>query len=443
VSERRRGSHPTRLVVAGFLVAILVGTALLSLPMAHDDGVGAGVVDALFASTSSVTVTGLASIDVSEWSAFGEVVLLALVQVGGFGIMTIGAILVVFASQRIGLRQRMTTQTEIGAVTPGDIRRLVRTIAIATLTIEATIAAVLTLRFWAAYDDSFGRAAWAGVFHAVTSFNNAGIGLRSDNLVAFAGDPLVLVVLGISIILGGLGFPVILEVLRQRRASKWTLHTKIVLAMTGTLLVVGPLTITWFEWTNPATLGPMGVVDKLVNGWFQGVSPRTAGFNSISIGDMRADSLLITISLMFIGSGPASTGGGIKVTTFAVIGLAVWSEMRGDEDATVFRRRLPAVTVRQALSVIVLSIGAIFVATQALLLLDPVDLMSAVFETTSAFGTVGLSTGITPTLSSASLIVLSIVMLAGRVGPTTFAAAVVVREHRRLYRYPEERPIIG
>lgn len=430
-------------MVTGFAIAIVIGTALLALPTARDDGVGAGLVDAIFTATSAVTVTGLASVDVAEWSAFGETILLLLVQIGGFGIMTVGAVLVVVASQRIGLRQRMTAQTEIGAVTPGEIRALVVTIAIATATIEAVVAVTLALRFWLAHGDSLGRAVWSGVFHSVTSFNNAGIALRSDNLVSYADDPVVLIVMGLSVVLGGLGFPVILEVVRHRRAPRWTLHTKLVLATTGLLLVVGPVAITMLEWTNPATLGPMGTADKLVNGWFQGVSPRTAGFNSVSTGDLRPDSLLVIISLMFIGAGPASTGGGIKVTTFAVVGWAVWSEMRGDDETTIFRRRIPPVTVRHSLAVIVLSIGTIFVATQALLLGDPVDLMAAVFETTSAFGTVGLSTGITPGLSSVSLVVLSLVMLAGRVGPTTFAAAFVVRERRRAHRYPEERPIVG
>lgn len=438
-----RGSHPTQLVVTGFVVLITVGTVLLSLPVAHADGDGPGFWRQLFTATSAATVTGLTAASSSEWSTFGEVVLLVLVQLGGFGIMTIGAVLVIVTSQRLGLRQRQLTQTEIGALTPGEIGQLVRTIALVTAVIEGTVAVVLALRFWAAGTESLGGSIWSGVFHAVMAFNNAGMSLYDDNLVGFVGDPVVCIAIGLAIIVGGLGFPVLLELSRERRAARWSLHTKITLAASALLFTAGPALVTAFEWTNRATLGRMAVAEKLLAGWFQGVSPRTAGFNSVDIGALRPSTLLVVAVLMFIGAGAASTGGGIKVTTFAVVGIAVWSEVRHSSQATIFRRRIPDAAIRQSLAVIALAIGTVVSAALALLVLADVDTFEAVFETFSAFGTVGLTMGITTTLDSPALLVLALVMLAGRVGPTTFATAVVTRESTRLYRYPEERPIIG
>ena len=443
VVTARKGQHPTRLVVSGFVALIAVGTVLLSLPVAHADGRSPGLWHQLFTATSAATVTGLTSVAASEWSTFGTVVLLVLVQLGGFGIMTVGAVLVIVTSQRLGLRQRQLTQTEIGALTPGEIGHLLRTIAIVTIVIEGITAVVLALRFWQRGTESFGRSLWSGVFHSVMAFNNAGMSLYDDNFISFVGDPVVCLAVGLAVIIGGLGFPVLLELKRERRAARWSLHTKITLAASALLVTVGPVLVTAFEWTNRETLGRLEVGEKLVAGWFQGVSPRTAGFNSVDVGALRPSTLLVVVVLMFIGAGAASTGGGIKVTTFAVVGVAVWSEVRHGTSPTIFRRRIPDAAIRQALAVIALAIGSVVSATLGLLVLSEVEVFDAIFETFSAFGTVGLSLGVTTTLDSPALVVLALVMLAGRVGPTTFATAVVTRDSTRLYRYPEERPIIG
>lgn len=446
VQRSLAGIHnPAQIVVAAFALLILVGTALLRLPIAVDDGVAhPGVVHALFWSTSATTVTGLGSTDVAVFSLFGELVLLALMQLGGFGIMTIGSVLALVASRRLGLRQRRLAQTEIGAVDMGELRSLLGGITKITLAVEAVIALVLFVRF-ATRDDvgGVGRAAYSAVFHSIAAFNNAGISLYSDSLSGFVHDPFVALPISAAIVLGGLGFPVLIELRRRLRPHQWTLHTKITLLASGVLFTVGPLVVLAFEWGNAATLGDMNIWQKLHAAWFQGVTPRTAGFNTIPIGELREPTLTIMSGLMFIGAGSASTGGGIKVTTFAVLGYAIWSEVRGDDDVNVFGRRLPPHVLRQALTVALLSVGVVFVSAIALTSLSGFSFTATLFEATSAFGTVGLSTGITPHLSTAGHVILVLVMLAGRVGPVTFVAALALRESRRAYRFAQERPIIG
>lgn len=446
VNRALDGVHnPAQLVVGAFVVLILLGTGLLSLPIAIDDGVAhPGTVHALFWSTSAATVTGMASTDVAIFSLFGELVLLGLIQLGGFGIMTVGSVLALVASRRLGLRQRMLAQAEIGAVDMGELRTLLTAIARITIIVEATTALALFVRF-ASRDGSegIGRSAYSAVFHAVAAFNNAGISLYSSSLVAYVHDPLIALPITFAIIIGGLGFPVIIELWRRVRPRQWSLHTKLTLVTTGLLLVFAPAMVLAFEWRNPGTLGDMNVWQKVHAAWFQGVTPRTAGFNTVSIGDLREPTLVIMSGLMFIGSGPASTGGGIKVTTFAVLGFAIWSELRGDDDVNVFRRRLAPHVLRQALTVALLAVGLVFAAAIALTSLSRFGFTETLFEAASAFGTVGLSTGITPQLGSVEHVLLVLLMLAGRVGPVTFVAALALRESRRAYRFAQERPIIG
>jgi potassium uptake TrkH family protein len=443
--------NPAQLVVGAFTTFILFGTLLLWLPVSADGPGNVGLEDALFTSTSAVTVTGLASTDIARFSLFGEVVIMILIQVGGFGIMTIGSVLAIVASHRVGLRQRMLAQAEIGAVDMGDLRRLILAIAKITLAVETTLALILFLRFWAeGYEDGPVASAYSGVFHSISSFNNAGFSLYSDGLVGFVTDPVVVLSVSAGFIIGGFGFPILVEFWRhsaQRlsgvRRAHWTLHTKITLLATAALLVFGPLVVMTFEWTNPATLGPLDTFDKILAGWFQGVTPRTAGFNTIDIGGLNEPTLLVITTLMFIGAGPASTAGGIKVTTFAVLGFVLWSEVRGNTDMNVFRRRLPSNLIRQALTIALLAIGLVVGATLVLMSVEDLALTPALFEITSAFGTVGLSTGITGSVGASGHLLLVLVMLAGRVGPVTFVTALALRERVPTYRYPEERPIIG
>ena len=447
---RRIGSfltlrHPAQYVVVGFLAVSLLGALLLRLPIAAEHGVSTTFLTAWFTATSAVCVTGLVVVDTgTHWSTFGELVILALMQVGGFGIMSLTSVIVVALSRRLSLRHRLVALAETGSTDLGDVRRVLFGVAKLTLAVEAVVALVLGLQFWLNHSDSPARAAYLGLFHAVSSFNNAGFGLRADNFVGYANDPLLLVTLCVPVIIGGIGYPVLVQVARQpRRPRAWNLHAKITLVTTALLLVTGWALFAWFEWTNTATFGAMSITDSIANAFFQSVMPRTAGFNAIDIAALREPSRLLTEILMFIGGGSASTAGGIKVTTFALLGWVIWAEVRGEPDVTVFERRIPTATQRQALTVALLAVGVVVASTMILLAITPIPRSDALFEVISALGTVGLSAGATPVLSSGGRLLVIGLMILGRVGPPTLFAALVLRERERPFHYPEERPIIG
>ncbi len=445
--------NPAQLVVLAFTTLIMSGAFLLWLPISASGSSHISADNAIFMATSAATVTGLSSLDIANFTIFGQLVILLLIQVGGFGIMTIGSVLAIVASHRLGLRQRMLAQAEIGAVDIGDLKRLIGAIARITLVVELATGLILFLRFWLGGYDSAGRSAYTGFYTAIAAFNNSGLTPYSDNLARFVGDPVVVFTVSFGFIIGGLGFPIIVESFRRARHRRrhgaksrvlpWALHTKITVIATLVLLVVGPVSVLAFEWTNPGTLGALDFGEKLLAGWFQGTTPRTAGFNTVDIGAMRESTLLIITVLMFIGAGSASTGGGIKVTTFAILGWVMWSEVQGRRDVNIFGRRIPSALIRQAITVALLSVGVVVGATLVLMTIDDFPLMSSLVEVTSGFGTVGLSTGITSAMSTLGKLLVVIVMLTGRVGPVTFVTALALRERPETYRYPEERPIIG
>ena len=302
-----RRTSPARLVVAGFAAAVALGTGLLLLPVSRaGSGTGsAGLLEALFTATSAVCVTGLVVVDTATfWSGAGQAVVVALIQVGGFGIMALATLLGLLVSQRLGVRDRLNAMAETRSLGLSDLRGVLVRIARTSLLFESVAAGLLAVRLMTAYDEPPGRALWLGAFHAVSAFNNAGFALYSDNLIGFATDPVVSGVLCVLVVAGGLGFPVLFELRRRwRRPGRWTLHTKIVLVMTGVLLVGGSAGFLALEWGNPGTLGPMGVPGKVVAGVFQGVQPRTAGFNSVDTGALHPETLLLTDVLMFIGGG--------------------------------------------------------------------------------------------------------------------------------------------
>lgn len=436
-------SNPAQMVVLAFLLAVALGTAGLMGPWAFDESGSASLLDRVFLATSAVTVTGLSTVDFTTLSLSGELVVLVLIQIGGFGIMTVGSLLALLAVRRLGLRQRILAQAEIGAVSQLEMRSLIRTIALVTAAVEVTLALIIAARLWVAYDVDLGPALYQGLFHAVSAFNNAGLSLYGDNLIGFLGDPVMVIGLSVAFILGGLGFPVIMQVAREHRPRRWNLHTRITLLGTAALLIVGPIMVAVFEWGNPATLGPVGWGEKVLGAWFQGVTPRTAGFNVVDMGAMEEETLLGTSILMFIGGGPASTAGGIKVTTFALLAFVLWSEVRGDTDVNVLHRQLPAAAIRQAVTVVILAIGSVVAVTMVLLASSDLSLTPALFESVSAFATVGLSTGVTTELSAVSKVALTFLMLAGRVGPTTLVVALAYRQRHQLFHYPQDRPIIG
>ncbi|WP_456107164.1 TrkH family potassium uptake protein [Prauserella endophytica] len=455
VSGRRRvrrflstWRHPARIVVLAFAGVVALGTVLLMLPAAAENGTRTDFVTALFTATSATCVTGLAVVDTpTYWSAFGELVILGLIQAGGLGIMTIASLLGLLVSRRFGLRMQLTAQAETKALDLGDVRRVVRGVVLVSLTFELVTSLVLAARFAIGYDYGPGRALYHGVFHAVSAFNNAGFALYTDSLTRFATDAWICVPISIAVLAGGLGFPVWLEIWRHRRRERgrrrWSLHTKITVLTSGLLLLVGFVVITIAEWNNPETLGRFGPGGKLIAGFFHGVMPRTAGFNSVDVGQLESGTLLVNSILMFIGGGSAGTAGGIKVTTFALLAFVIYAEIRGEPSVHVMGRRLAASTQRQALAVALLSVGAVVAGTLVLLTLTQYRLEVVLFEVISAFATVGMSTGITADVGSAGHLVLVLLMFLGRVGPITLASALALRERSRRYELPEERPIVG
>jgi trk system potassium uptake protein len=437
--------HPTRIVVVAFAGAIGVGSALLLLPVAAESGQSTSLLTAVFTATSAVCVTGLAVVDTSgHWSLFGELVILALMQVGGFGIMTLASLLALLVSNRLGLRMSLSAQTETRALGIGEVRRLIRGVITFTLAFELVVAVVLAARLALGYGDPVLRAAYYGTFHAVAAFTNGSFSLYPDSLTRFVTDPWICLPVAISVIVGGIGFPVLFELRRRWRTPRaWTLHTKLTLLVSAVLLIGGAAVITAIEWANPATMGPLGVPAKLLAGFFHGTVPRTAGFNTLDVGRMQPETLLITDVLMFIGGGSASTAGGIKVTTFALLAFVILAEIRAQPSVHVMGRRLAPEIQRQALTVALLSVGAVMVATIAMLMITPFRLDAVLFEVISAFGTVGLSTGITAQLPWAGQALLILMMFIGRVGPITLASGLALRERTRRYELPEERPIVG
>ncbi|GAA3347050.1 potassium transporter TrkG [Amorphoplanes nipponensis] len=440
-----RFRHPAQVIASSFALAVATGTLMLSLPAATASGERADTVDALFTATSAVCVTGLVTVDTgSYWSGFGQAVILLLIQVGGLGIMTLATLLTVLLSRRLGLRARFLAQAETKSLDLTDVRGVVRRIVLFSLGCEAVVAAALTARFLVGYRESAGSAVYHGVFHAVSAFNNAGFSIHADSLTRYVDDPWVNLPVAAAVIVGGLGFPVVFELARHwRRPTRWSVMTRLTVALTVALLVAGTLALTAAEWSNDRTLGPLDAPGKLLAGFFASVMARTAGFNSVDIGALRPESLLATDILMFIGGGSAGTAGGIKVTTFGVLGFALWSEMRGETHVNVGHRRIPPSNQRQALAIALLGIGAVMTATLTLLAMTTHTLDQVLFEATSAFATVGLSTGITADLPQRAELLLIVLMFAGRIGPLTLASALALRERNRRFELPEERTIVG
>lgn len=428
-----------------FAVAIAVGTLLLMSPPATVAEGPSPFTTALFTATSAVTMTGLAVVDVGGYyTAFGEGIILGLIQLGGFGFMTSASLLFLLLARRFGLFGRLATQTERGSVDLGDLRRVLLGVGALTLVVELASAVVLTGRFIALGEYSLGGAIWRGVFHAVAAFNNAGFTLFTDGLVGFSGDPWIIVTVTLAVVAGGLGFPVWIDLRRSaRHPRRLTLNTKLTLTVTGLLFLLGCGLITAIEWGNPATLGDSGVATRLLDGTLAGVMPRSGGLHVFDYAHARPETLLLTDMLMFVGGASGSTAGGLKVTTFALLLIVVLAEARGRTDVTAFRRRIPPPALRQALSIAVISVNAVVIGTLALMATSDFGLTESLFEAISAFATVGLSTGITPQLGEPGRVVLAVLMFVGRVGPLTLGVALVLRERRILYREPEERPLVG
>lgn len=434
-----------RLIALGFLAAILAGTPLLKLAAVEGR---VSWLDALFESTSAITVTGLQAVTpAADFTPLGQAVLVTLVQLGGLGIMTAATVGALLVGRRLGFRELLIVREELTSPdTPRNVFRLLGQVALITFLVELTGALILAVHFLL---KGFGpaKAVGYGIFHSVMAFCNSGFDIFERGVAAYAGDPVVNLTFVYLIVAGGLGFPVLVNLYYYPRIRRLTLQSKLVLIVSGALLVIGILSVAVLEWTNPRTLGAEPFGTKLLMSVFQGTSPRTAGFASVTYSDMREPTLAVQIALMFIGVAPVSTGGGIKVTTVALIFLIFLSQVRGQEEVTAFGRRIPRSLVAKSLSVLSLSALLLGGATLALMISDRLDLMTALFEVTSAFGTVGLSLGPSPGLASElspfGKLLLMFVMFAGRVGPITVILSLSERSHPHRYSYPEEDIAIG
>lgn len=438
-------AHPVRLLPLTFLALVALGTLLLLLPPARSAQGRASLVDALFTSTSAVTVTGLATVDTSTyWTPFGQAIILALVQIGGLGIVALATVLGLFIGGRLGLRTRLVAQADMHVVNIGEVRPLFRRVAVMMFGFQAAVALVLTVRYRREYFDDLPTALWHGVFDAVMSFNNAGFSLNSDSLIGYAGDGLVIVPICFAVFVGAMGFPVLAELFKEwRTPDRWTIHTRLTVWGSIGLLLVGVLAFLALEWANPDTLGPMSVGHKLVTGIEGGIMPRSGGLNSFDWGAVSGETLSVGTILMFIGGGSASTAGGIKVTTFLLLAFVILAELRGDPEVTVGNRSVGPAVVRTALSIALISVMLVTSTTLVVMGLTDFSFEQVLFECTSAFATVGLSTGITPDLPSSAKLVLSVLMFIGRVGTIAAASAFVLRRRAPRYHLPEEQPIIG
>ncbi|WP_199242665.1 TrkH family potassium uptake protein [Desulfosporosinus fructosivorans] len=435
---------PARVLVFGFATVILLGALLLALPQATQDGLGLPFLNAVFTATSAVCVTGLVVVDTATtFTHFGQWVILLLIQVGGLGFMTFATLFAMILGKKITFKERLLLQEALNQVSVEGIVRLTKSVLQISFAIEAMGALILTLRWYS--DFGWSKALYYGVFHSISAFNNAGFDLFGNfsSLTAFVGDPIINITIMLLIILGGLGFIVLADLLAPQK--KLRLHTKIVLQVSGALILFGAAFILIMEFSNPKTLGPLPISTKVLAAFFQSVTTRTAGFNTIDISNMYGTTLLSMIVLMFIGASSGSTGGGIKTTTFITIALSVLSTYRSNLHVVLKGRTIPREVITKAWAITTSAAFLIFIVLSILSHSENSDLQTLLFEVTSAFGTVGLSLGITPHLTVIGKSAIILTMFIGRVGPLTLAFFLTQKRNKLTtqIKYPDERIMIG
>lgn len=447
-----RGMSPSQVLVLGFVAIVLFGGLLLSLPMSNTSGLPMRYLDALFTSTSATCVTGLVVVDTAtNFTRFGQVVILLLIQVGGLGFMAMATMIFLILGRRIGLKSRLLLQESFNRFSLSGLVKLTKVVMGLTFFVEGIGALLLYLRFRNFMPE--GEAVFAGIFHSVSAFCNAGFDIfgkmngEFSSLAAFIEDGYIPLVIGALIIIGGLGFPVLAEVLSMNsgRHMHISIHTRLVLKITAFLLAFGTVAILVLEYSNPETLKGLPFIHKLINSIFTSITPRTAGFNTISVSGLRESTALLIMMLMFVGASPSSTGGGIKTVTAGVLFMSLASTIRGDDSVEIHERRIPAEQVMRATAVVILAALVVLAGTLIVSLAEKASFLDVMFEVISAFGTVGLSRGITPSLSSISRLVIIVIMLMGRLGPLTFAVALNYRKSMSKVRvtFPEEHVMIG
>jgi trk system potassium uptake protein len=444
VKERKPIAVSLWALVWGFALIIAVGTIMLTSPISSKSGEWTPFVDSLFTSTSAVCVTGLVVVDtLDHWNYFGQGVIAILIQLGGLGFVTSSTILIIAARRRIGLRDRILISESAGVSGIGGVVRLTRNIVIFTLATELVGAAIFYLHFSSQFGPELG--AWKSVFQAISAFNNAGFDLFGGflSLTGYHSDPLVLLTTAALVILGGISFVVLANIFNSRGIGKSSVDTKLVLMVTFLLLAAGTLFLLITEFNNPNTLGPMTLPDKILNAFFHSVTPRTSGFNSIDVGAMAIYSIFFTMVLMFIGGAAGSTAGGIKVNTFGMLVATVWYTVRGREYPGAFGREFQSQQIYRAITLLVISLALIILVFVVLSITENFSSYRLLFETISAFGTVGLTTGVTPDLSVVGRVMIILTMFIGRLGPLTLMMVLARLQHPSKYRLPQESIRIG
>lgn len=449
----------TQVIAAAFTAIVLLGTAALMLPISSKSGSVTPFIDALFTSTSAVTVTGLTTLDTeTHWSTTGHIILALLIQIGGFGIIGFATLVGFLIEGRISLKNRISATSESSATKQPDIKTLLKNIAKLMIFFQVLLFVFLVVRFFTEYGYEFDKALAHGGFHAISAFNQAGFALYSDSLLGFANDGWIIWPIFVISTIAGLGFPVMAEIrdrlklklyaLLGRAAdysmpNQWSLNSRIILWATLVLLVIGSIGIAVSEWTNPRTLGPLNPIQKILESLFASSMPRSTGLSTIEIAAMNPSTWLGLDILMFVGGASASTAGGIKIGTAVVLFYIVYTEIRGESAVNVGNRRLPRSMQRQALTIVTLYVFVIIGAVFLLSFTTVFTLDELVFEVISAAGTVGLSTGITPLLPEHAKFLLSLLMLFGRLGPIVVASSLALRKTKRHFEYPRESPLIG
>ena len=448
MKRRGRALSPTKIIAVTFLILILTGAFLLTLPVATRDGQGCDFLRALFTATSATCVTGLTPFDTyTQWSGFGQGVLLCLIEVGGLGFMSMATLFVFLLRKRIGLKQRMVMAQALSLNDMEGVVRLQRTVIFGSLSVEALGAAILAAYFTPRF--GFGKALWLGVFHSVSAFCNAGFDVfgflePGASLMTFQDDPLVLLTLGALVVIGGLGFLVWEELAERKPLRRMSVYTRLVLSTTGALLLAGWVLTCLLEWNNPDTLGNMPVWEKLLNGFFQSVTLRTAGFAAVDQGKLTEGGKAVSMIIMLIGGSSGSTAGGLKTVTFVVLVLFIWARLRGRSTVCAFRRTIPASQVLDAMTIamamlILAMFGAVFICATS-----PVGFTNALYEAISALATVGLTADTTLRLSVPAQYLIILYMYFGRVGILTISLGFLTGDRAaERFRYAQTSLLIG
>lgn len=436
---------PVQILVVGFAMVILTGAILLTMPISSSNGGRTPFIDALFTSTSAVCVTGLVTVDTGTyWSYFGKTVIIVLIQIGGLGFMSFATLISLVIGKRITLQERLVMQEAMNTFSLQGLVRLARYVLLFTFSIEAVGAVILSIVFIPEYGVSKGI--YFSLFHSISAFCNAGFDLFGDfrSLTLYADNPVVILTIGALIVIGGLGFAVWYEIFNYKKLKKISLHSKFVLTVTAILIVAGFVLMLLFEYNNAATIQPMSIKGKFLSSLFASITPRTAGFNSISTTDMTPAGRFLTIILMFIGGSPGSTAGGIKTATAGLLVMTVVSVIKGREDTEIFERRINKETIYKGFTITVIGFALVTTVSMILSITEVgASLEYIIYEATSAFGTVGLTLGLTTNLTTIGKAIIAFTMYCGRVGPLTIALALARRHSGNTIRYPEDKILVG